>query len=67
MNSTGRLLILAIVFSLSACASGVMGNLGYWVNEKPYRGTLDKNKFHVHPYWQCVENAWSTHNIKECD
>ena len=65
MNSTGRLLILAIVFLLSACVSGVMDNLGYWVNEKPYRGTLDKNKFHVHPYWQCVE-PFAPHSNKEC-
>ena len=66
MNSTGRLLILAaIVFSLSACASGVMDNLGYWVNEKPYRGTLDKNKFHIHPYWQCVE-PFAPYSNKEC-
>ena len=66
MNSTGRLLILAaIVFSLSACASGVMDNLGYWVNEKPYRGTIDRQKFYNKPYWQCV-NIFPPNQNKEC-
>ena len=39
--------------------------IGFWVNEKPYRGTLDKNKFHVRPYWQCVEN-FTPYKNKEC-
>ena len=65
MNNTVSIVILAIVLLLSACAGGVTDNLGYWVNEKPYRGTLDKNKFHVTPYWQCVE-PFAPHNNKEC-
>ena len=65
MSRIWKLLILAIAFLLSACTSGGMDNLGYWVNEKPYRGTLDKNKFHITPYWQCVE-PFAPHNNKEC-
>ena len=63
MSSMKALLIL-IIF-ISSCAS--IDRLGYWVDEKPLRGTREATKFNTHPYWQCVENAWSTHNIKECD
>ena len=66
MNSIVSLLILVIVSSLSACASGGMGNYGYWVNEKPFKGTREATKFNTHPYWQCVSNRMWTHNT-ECD
>ena len=65
MNNIVSLLILAIVFVLSSCASGDIGNYGYWVNEKPYKGTSDKKKFYTHPYWQCV-NTFPPHTNKEC-
>ena len=65
MNNIVSLLILGIVSSLCACTS--IERLGYWVDDKPLRGTREATKFNTHPYWQCVENAWSTHNIKECD
>tara|TARA_Y100001951_G_scaffold96737_1_gene95727 strand:+ start:171 stop:314 length:144 start_codon:yes stop_codon:yes gene_type:complete len=39
---------------------------GFWVNEKPYRGTLERNKTHVHPYWQCVELN-EPYNNKKCE
>ena len=64
MNNIVSLLILVVVFSLCACAS--IERLGYWVDDKPLRGTREATKFKTHPYWQCIENAWSTHN-KECD
>ena len=65
MNNIVSLLILAVVFSLCACTSGGMGNYGYWVNEKPYKGTSDKNKFFTNPYWKCV-NTFPPHTNKEC-
>ena len=64
MNNIVSLFILAIVFSLCACSS--IERLGYWVDDKPLRGTREANKFNKHPYWQCVGPVWSTHNLKEC-
>ena len=64
----GKLLVFMALWSLCACASSSnkgAEELGYWVDEKPYRGTLDKNKFHVRPYWQCVE-PFIPHKNKEC-
>jgi len=29
--------------------------LGIWNDNGPKRGTLEKNKFHKHPYRQCVD------------
>ena len=49
----------------SSCASGDIGNYGYWIDEKPYKGTSDKKKFYTHPYWQCV-NTFPPHTNKEC-
>ena len=63
MSSMRALLILTIF--ISSCAS--IDRIGYWVEEKPLKGTREATKFNTHPYRQCVENAWSTHNIKECD
>ena len=32
------------------------GCYGYWMGtDAPKRGTLEKNKFHKHPYRQCVD------------
>jgi len=61
-NKTVSLFI--VVIALSACTG--IERLGYWVDEKPLRGTRESTKFNKHPYWQCIENVWSTHN-KECD
>jgi len=52
-----------IAILLSGCS--ISTELGFWVNEKPYRGTLEKNKFHVRPYWQCIEDFKPFKN-KEC-
>ena len=39
--------------------------MGYWENDKPYRGTLEKNKNNTNPFWQCVEPITPYRN-KEC-
>ena len=31
------------------------GCWGFWNDNGPKRGTLEKNKFHKHPYRQCVD------------
>jgi len=46
--------IILIGITISGCSPISEVNLGFWVDEKPYRGTLEKNKNHVRPYWQCV-------------
>ena len=50
---------------LFGCSAVSEVDFGYWVKERPYRGTLEKNKFHVKPYWQCVE-VFTPHKNKEC-
>lgn len=39
---------------------------GFWVRDKPFRGSLQKNKNHVRPYFQCVEREVPYRSIK-CD
>ena len=62
MSSMKALLILTIF--ISSCAS--IDRIGYWVEEKPLKGTREATKFNTHPYWQCVSNRMWTHNT-ECD
>jgi len=50
---------------ISGCSAVSEVELGYWVDEKPYRGTLEKNRNHVRPYWQCVE-GFIPYKNKEC-
>ena len=38
---------------------------GYWINEKPFRGTIPANKNNKRPYWQCVSNSQT--NILDCN
>ena len=59
-------LLILIVFSACTGNDTVFERLGYWVDEKPLRGTREATKFNKHPYWQCIEKVWSTHN-KECE
>ena len=54
-----------IIYGMPAGCS-VAPEIGFWVNEKPYRGTLKRNKNHVHPYWQCVESV-IPYRSKNCD
>ena len=59
--------VLMFALMLIGCSNKntSLQKIGFWVNEKPYRGTLDKNKFHIRPYWQCVE-PFSPYKNKEC-
>jgi len=50
---------------LIGCSTVSEVNLGYWVDERPYRGTLEKNRNNIKPYWQCVEN-FTPYKNKEC-
>ena len=59
-------LLILIVFSACTSNDTVFERLGYWVDEKPLRGTREATKFNKHPYWQCVSNRMWTHNT-ECD
>ena len=58
-------LILICACTKSSNAVKGIEEMGYWEDDKPYRGTLDKNKFHVTPYWQCVE-PFTPYRNKEC-
>ena len=49
------LIILLGLASLS-CSSN-SNNMGYWEADKPWRGTVEANKFNKNPYWQCVKNC----------
>tara|TARA_Y100000296_G_C5157630_1_gene250036 strand:+ start:501 stop:683 length:183 start_codon:yes stop_codon:yes gene_type:complete len=44
-----------LLFLLASCSSTV-GQIGYHVDDKPYKGTNWQNKEYVKPYWQCVDN-----------
>jgi len=61
MSSMKALLVLTIF--ISSCAS--IDRLGYWVDDKPLKGTREATKFNTHPYWQCVE-TFPPHTSKEC-
>ena len=57
--------LIMVALLLTGCSAVSEVSLGYWVDERPYRGTLGKNKFHVKPYWQCVE-VFTPYKNKEC-
>ena len=44
---------MASSFLLSSCAAAPL-NMGYYVDDKPLRGTREYNCDHVRPFWQCV-------------
>ena len=44
-----------IVVSCTTPTIGNSGCWGFWSKGGPKRGTLEKNKFHKHPYRQCVD------------
>jgi len=58
-----KLILMGVI--ISGCSTVSEISLGYWVDERPYRGTLEKNKFHIKPYWQCVE-VFTPYINKEC-
>jgi len=59
------LLSILIWILISGCSAPEV-KYGFWVKEKPYRGTLEKNKNHVRPYWQCVESE-VPYRSKKCN
>ena len=58
-----KLVLIGVI--ISGCSAASKVDFGYWVKERPYRGTLVKNRNYVSPYWQCVE-VFTPHNNKEC-
>ena len=48
-------ILMASSFLISSCAAAPE-NLGYYVDDKPLRGTREYNRDHVRPFWQCVFN-----------
>ena len=56
-------IVLLGLTSLS-CSSGDSG-LGFWIDDKPFKGTIEANKENIHPYRQCVdENTFKNINCK---
>ena len=47
-------LYILIIYSFIANACATPAKYGYWEDEKPFRGTIQANKFNKNPYWQCV-------------
>ncbi len=47
---------LIIIFLLTSCKPGLT-NFGYYIDEKPLRGTGQFNKNNIRPYWQCVDGV----------
>ena len=57
-----KLLLIFVMMAtwiVVSCASTTQingsGCWGFWNDNGPKRGTLEKNKFHKHPYRQCVD------------
>ena len=48
---------LLIVLSLLcvSCSTSPLSSKGYYVDNKPYKGTREFNRDYVRPYWQCVD------------
>ena len=50
--------IMMATWMVVSCATPTIGNggcFGFWNDNGPKRGTLEKNKFNKRPYRQCVE------------
>tara|TARA_R100000750_G_C2267513_1_gene66153 strand:- start:32 stop:205 length:174 start_codon:yes stop_codon:yes gene_type:complete len=45
--------LLILIFLLSSCAAAPE-KVGYYVDDKPYKGTREFNREYVRPFWQCV-------------
>ena len=50
-------LYILIIYGFIANACATPQNLGYWEDDKPWRGTVEANKFNKSPYWECVKNC----------
>jgi len=60
------ILIISTSLLLLSCATTESGSdKGYWIKEKPLRGTREANRNHKSPYWQCVGNNLT--NILDCN
>ena len=57
------LLIIPACLLLLSCSSADNSGFGFWVDDKPFRGTIRANKKNVHPYRQCVDKE-TFKNIK---
>ena len=47
--------LMVISFLVASCSAGP-SNIGYYVDDKPYKGTREFNREYVRPFWQCVFN-----------
>jgi len=61
----GLYILIIYSFIANACTSANKFTKGYWINEKPYKGTIQANRDHKRPYWQCVGNNLT--NILDCN
>tara|TARA_Y100000590_G_scaffold434256_1_gene552267 strand:+ start:305 stop:505 length:201 start_codon:yes stop_codon:yes gene_type:complete len=52
----GLYILIIWSFIANAC-SATPQNLGYWIDDKPLRGTIGANKDYVRPYWECVNDT----------
>ena len=49
-----RVILIISLGLISLSCSGGNQNRGYWIDEKPLRGTIGAKKDYVRPYWNCV-------------
>ena len=59
------LIILLGLLLLSCAAVESESEKGFWIDAKPFRGTIPANKNNKRPYWQCVGNNLT--NILDCN
>ena len=50
-----RVILIISLGLISLSCSGGNQNMGYWIDDKPLRGTIGANKDYVRPYWECAE------------
>ena len=52
-----RVILIISLGLLSLSCSGGNQNMGYWIDEKPLKGTNEFKKDYKRPYWECVKNC----------
>jgi len=57
------LIISTCLLLLSCAATESESEKGYWINDKPFRGTTKPNRDYKRPFWQCVDEK-TFKNIK---
>ena len=50
------LIPICLLLLLSCAATESESEKGYWIDAKPFRGTIPANRNNKRPYWQFVEN-----------